>query len=317
MFLMRCLFTMFAEDVELLPKKSFKQVLRKTARRARRLSAHRRPTLGGDGCRRLSRMRSASRSSNSTASSFATKRRLPSQREEIGELRAAASYNWREVDPSIFGALLEQALDKDERRRSGAHYTPRAYVERLVIATVIEPLRAQWEPSLHAPRARGRKGARERRRRAGAVQAIPRSTKLCATRVLDPACGTGNFLYVSLEMMKRLEGEVLEALVETSAARRGLTGWKSRTSIRISSSGWKSTRARRPSRNWCSGSAICNGISGPRARTARRRRSCGVPQHRKSRMRCWKRTRSLKRDAKGETVDRKGRGRGDGRSLSL
>src|SRR5207237_4124267 len=62
-------------------------------------------------------------------------------REEIGELRAAAECDWRDVDPSIFGTLLEQALNADDRKRLGAHYTPRAYVERLVVATVIAPLR--------------------------------------------------------------------------------------------------------------------------------------------------------------------------------
>jgi hypothetical protein len=75
---------------------------------------------------------------------FRRKTVLPMRREEIGELRQAASYNWRDVDPSIFGTLLEQALNKDERRKLGAHYTPRAYVERLVIATIIEPLRDDW-----------------------------------------------------------------------------------------------------------------------------------------------------------------------------
>ena len=56
-------------------------------------------------------------------------------REEIGELYEAAKADWKEVEPAIFGALLEQALDAAERRRLGAHYTPRAYVERLVVAT--------------------------------------------------------------------------------------------------------------------------------------------------------------------------------------
>src|SRR5438874_734607 len=69
---------------------------------------------------------------------------LPLGREEIGELRQAASYTWKEVDPSIFGTLVEQALDPEERDRLGAHYTPRAYVERLVVATIIEPLREDW-----------------------------------------------------------------------------------------------------------------------------------------------------------------------------
>ena len=57
---------------------------------------------------------------------------------------AAAKADWREVEPAIFGTLLEQALDEKERARLGAHYTPRAYVERLVVATVIEPLRQDW-----------------------------------------------------------------------------------------------------------------------------------------------------------------------------
>src|SRR4051794_20153202 len=78
------------------------------------------------------------------ASSSNRAQRCRLDREEIGELRRAASYDWREVDPSIFGTLLEQALHPSDRRRLAAHYTPRAYVERLVIATVIEPLRQDW-----------------------------------------------------------------------------------------------------------------------------------------------------------------------------
>ena len=67
---------------------------------------------------------------------------MPLGREEIGELRAGRAARLGEVEPSIFGTLLEQALDPRRARRLGAHYTPRAYVERLVVATVIEPLRA-------------------------------------------------------------------------------------------------------------------------------------------------------------------------------
>jgi hypothetical protein len=151
---------------------------------------------------------------------FRNRAALPLGREEIGELRQAASYTWKEVDPSIFGTLLEQALDPEERQRLGAHYTPRAYVERLVVATVIEPLREDWrnvQATAEIKRASGDlKGA------AAEVKAF--HDKLCETRVLDPACGTGNFLYVSLELMKRLEGEVLEALLDLGGqeALRGL-----------------------------------------------------------------------------------------------
>lgn len=63
---------------------------------------------------------------------------------QIDGLILAANSNWREVEPAIFGTLLERALDPAERHALGAHYTPRAYVERLVLPTVIEPLRADW-----------------------------------------------------------------------------------------------------------------------------------------------------------------------------
>jgi SAM-dependent methyltransferase len=135
---------------------------------------------------------------------------LPLAREEIGELKQAAAYDWKDVDPSIFGTLLEQALDPDDRRRLGAHYTPRAYVERLVVATVIEPLREDWGKALATAERQKSEG-----RNADALATVRAfHDALCAVRVLDPACGTGNFLYVSLELLKRLEGEVLEALAD-------------------------------------------------------------------------------------------------------
>ena len=92
----------------------------------------------------------------------------------------------------------------------GAHYTPRVYVERLVIATVIEPLREEWD---HVRATAERLNANGSPR--GALAEVQKfHTRLCDLRVLDPACGTGNFLYVAMEMMKRLEGEVLEAVAD-------------------------------------------------------------------------------------------------------
>ena len=154
------------------------------------------------------------------ATCSSTAKVLPLGREEIGELYEAAQKDWHEVEPAIFGTLLEQALDPVERRRLGAHYTPRAYVERLVIATIIEPLREDWRNVQAA--AETKRAAGDKNGAADAVKAF--HDKLCETRVLDPACGTGNFLYVSMELMKRLEGEVLEALLDLGGqeALRGL-----------------------------------------------------------------------------------------------
>jgi hypothetical protein len=208
LFLMRCLFTMFAEDVGLLPAKSFRQILLRceqdTTKFAPIVSQLWEAMDKGEFAHAIE-----AKVKRFNGEFFKSRDVLPLGREEIGELRQAASYDWRDVDPSIFGTLLEQALDAKERRRLGAHYTPRAYVERLVVATVIEPLREDWGQILSTAERQKAEG------RAKDAVATVRAfhDKLCKTRILDPACGTGNFLYVSLELMKRLEGEVLEALI--------------------------------------------------------------------------------------------------------
>ncbi|MFJ5370846.1 class I SAM-dependent DNA methyltransferase, partial [Bosea sp. CER48] len=108
-------------------------------------------------------------------------------RSGIAELLAAAEHDWSLVEPSIFGSLLEQALDPMERARLGAHYTPRAYVERLVVETVIAPLREDWRAVLAAAQQARDNG--HHRQALAHVEAF--HEKLCTTRVLDPACGTG------------------------------------------------------------------------------------------------------------------------------
>jgi len=209
-FLMRCLFTMFAEDTELLPKGSFGALLEKSVEDPSHFP-HRLKSLWADmekGAEFSHVIEARVRHFNGGLFKDTTAFELG--REEIGELLAAAKADWRQVDPAIFGTLLEQALDTDERRRLGAHYTPRSYVQRLVDVTVMEPLRGDWEAALTK--------AQQARDDGDDKQAIALVRdfhhRLCTTRVLDPACGTGNFLYVSLEMMKQLEGEVLQALTD-------------------------------------------------------------------------------------------------------
>ncbi len=208
-FLMRCLFTMFAEDVELIPKDSFKGVLERCRGKPDLF-----PRLVGQLWEAMDKGGFAyaieAQVKRFNGYLFKDRTVLPLPQEAIGELAEAARANWREVEPAIFGTLLEQALDPTERRKLGAHYTPRAYVERLVIATVIEPLREEWD-HVRATAERLRAGGDP----AGALAEVSKfHARLCAVRVLDPACGTGNFLYVALELMKRLEGEVLEALAD-------------------------------------------------------------------------------------------------------
>lgn len=206
-FLMRCLFTMFAEDVKLLPDKGFHKLLGQMKDTPENFVAALESLWAVmDGGGYAPHLNATLKKFN--GSLFKKRAALPLDRDDINELWIAAGKDWSDVEPAIFGTLLERALDARERSKLGAHYTPRAYVERLVVPTIIEPLRADWEL------VQGQvKELRDKGNDAGALAAVKAyHHKLCTTRVLDPACGTGNFLYVSLELMKRLEGEVLEAL---------------------------------------------------------------------------------------------------------
>ena len=206
-FLMRCLFTMFAEDVGLLPERGFETLLGEMVE----TPEHFAPALESlwrvmDEGGYAPHLNATLKRFNGTL--FRKRKAIALEEDDIRELHIAAGRDWREVEPAIFGTLLERALDKRERAKLGAHYTPRAYVERLVVPTIIEPLRADWEEALTRAHVLEEEGQHR-----AALQAIKDfHHRLCTTRVLDPACGTGNFLYVSLELMKRLEGEVLDAL---------------------------------------------------------------------------------------------------------
>ncbi|WP_246218143.1 type IIL restriction-modification enzyme MmeI [Jiella pacifica] len=140
-FLMRCLFTMFAEDVGLIPEESFVKLLGELKDKPQAFV----PALEAlwatmDTGGYEPRMMVALKRFN--GSLFKTRTALPLDGEGIHELFVAARRDWRDVEPAIFGTLLERALDSRERSKLGAHYTPRAYVERLVIPTIIEPLTA-------------------------------------------------------------------------------------------------------------------------------------------------------------------------------
>ena len=206
-FLMRCLFTMFAEDVSLLPKGAFTQLLADSRRNAASF-----PPLVEELWRTMASggfsvaLRVAVPHFNGGL--FEHPVALPLTADQLQLLIEAAQADWRDVEPAIFGTLLVRALDPAERHKLGAHFTPRTSVERLVLPTIIEPLRAEWEAVQTAALllAEGGKGADA----LAEVRAFQR--RLASIRILDPACGSGNFLYVTLEHLKRLEGEVLEVL---------------------------------------------------------------------------------------------------------
>ena len=126
--------------------------------------------------------------------------------EEIKQLADAAESSWSSIQPSIMGTLFERALEPDQRAQLGAHYTGEADILTLVEPVLMIPLRREWKElklSL-APafaKARGTKGDRD------TLTAFQK--KLAGTTVLDPACGSGNFLYLSLRLLLDLEKELV------------------------------------------------------------------------------------------------------------
>src|ERR1035437_3571575 len=217
-FLMQCIFACFAEDIHLLPPHSFSHLL--ASLRADLPNFHpmveslwRTMDTGGH----PPILRKVILRFNGGL--FESVEALPLNRQQFEILALAAAAEWKDVEPAIFGTLLERALDPRERHGLGAHYTPRAYVERLVIPTIVEPLRQDWADVQAAALTLDRAG---KTADAIAVLAAFRQ-RLCSVEILDPACGSGNFLYVALEHLKRLEAEIndaLESLGETQQALR-------------------------------------------------------------------------------------------------
>ena len=145
-FLMRCLFTMFAEDVQLIPEGSFTDFLTRMQTRPENFA----PNLSSlwqamDQGGLAGVLGSAGETVlRFNGYLFKDTTAIELNADEIGLLIEAATHKWNHVEPAIFGTLLERALDGKERAKLGAHYTPRAYVERLVMPTIMEPLRADW-----------------------------------------------------------------------------------------------------------------------------------------------------------------------------
>ncbi len=212
-FLMRCLFTMFAEDVGLLPERLFSEHLEKEwIPHPERFAADVESLW--QGMNRGGYIFGIGQLLRFNGGLFSAPSGLPLTKAHLTLLLEAAKCNWSDVEPAIFGTLLERALDPAERHQLGAHFTPRAYVERLVKPTIEEPMRDDWNAVRTEALTILKEGKDEKSavKAIGAVRAFHH--RLCHTRVLDPACGSGNFLYVTLDLFKRLEAEVLALLRE-------------------------------------------------------------------------------------------------------
>ncbi|HEX6940917.1 MAG TPA: DNA methyltransferase, partial [Longimicrobiales bacterium] len=210
-FLIRCVFAMFAEDEGLLPGDPFTDIVRNAADSDPEevegaLAELWRAMDEGRyfGPKKLLRFNGHFFKDHGT---------VPLTREDLAVLRQAAEADWRAVEPTIFGTLLTRALDPEERHRLGAEYTPRAYVERLVRPTIEEPIRQRWF-LVEAEVLQLKQTGKEKDRKEALRRLRHFHEWLRSLRVLDPACGSGNFLYVALATIKRIEAEVLRAMAD-------------------------------------------------------------------------------------------------------
>ncbi|WP_345379250.1 DNA methyltransferase [Demequina sediminis] len=124
-------------------------------------------------------------------------------RDELLHLKKAVEFDWRNVNPTIFGSLLEGVLGQERRSALGAHYTHEADIMKIVTPTIVRP----WRDRIAAT--------------ASPAEARALLDELCAFTVLDPACGCGNFLYVAYRELRALEYELKQrifTLAETTGA---------------------------------------------------------------------------------------------------
>lgn len=125
----------------------------------------------------------------------------------------AARADWSRVEPAIFGTLLTRALDPVERHRLGAEYTPPAFIERLVQPTIEEPVRERWT-AVQAEVLQLRESGKAKNRERAELRLLEFHAWLRSLKILDPAAGSGNFLYLAMRTLKRVEVEVLHELSE-------------------------------------------------------------------------------------------------------
>ena len=211
-FLIRVLFCLFAEDVGLLPEELFTTLIEKTRTRPEEFG------------KRLASLFEAMAEGGSFGADdikhfngglFTDAAVLPLTKDDLVILAGCAKLEWDSIEPSIFGTLFERSLDPAMRAQLGAHYTSRADIEAVVEPVLMVPLRRRWEEvqALAGPLAVKRdaaSGVQKTRLNADLGRLLQNfSEELAAVKVLDPACGSGNFLYVALRALLDLEKDVI------------------------------------------------------------------------------------------------------------
>ena len=208
-FVQRLVFCMFAEDVNLLPNKMFQRMLEGCAAAPENFQLHAKTLFGA---MRSGGMVGFEKVDWFNGGLFDDDAALPLNSDDLKDLLAATKLDWSDIDPSILGTLFERGLDPAKRSQLGAHYTDREKIMQIVTPVIIEPLMAEWagvkaaaEAALKKARTAGAKGTKTKAENEAQKLVSDFMEKLAGFRVLDPACGSGNFLYLSLLALKDIE----------------------------------------------------------------------------------------------------------------
>ena len=217
-FVNQLVFCMFAEDVGLLPDHLFTKML-DLCRSDPGSFAENASTLFGAMANQGGKV-GFTRIDWFNGGLFKDDAALPVTREDVEDLYQAALRDWSQIDPSILGTLFERGLDPAKRSQLGAHYTDRDKIMMIVKPVIIDPLETEWAAALakmtalikSAPKRTAerllspaeRRKAEKLKDEAAAIHSAF-IERLVNFRVLDPACGSGNFLYVALRALKDIE----------------------------------------------------------------------------------------------------------------
>ena len=194
-FALQCVFAMFAEDFGLLPKGLFSELLQDCANGQSSYDL-----IGG----LFRQMNSTERASGGRFTEvdyfngglFAEIKPLDLTPDEARMLMSAAQEDWSLVQPMIFGSIFQTSMEEGERHAFGAHFTSEADIQKVVLPTIVRP----WRERI--AKAKTRKDL------------LALRTELGSFKVLDPACGSGNFLYVAYRELRRIELEILGKIAE-------------------------------------------------------------------------------------------------------
>ncbi len=199
-FLLQCVLALFSEDFGLLPQSIFSELIRECQKGQSsydlfgglfRQMASENPAKGG-------RFKDVKYFNGGL---FDKVEPLELDSDSIKLLANASTFNWKSVNPAIFGALFESTMNEQERHKFGAHFTNEVDILKIVNPTIIRP----WK---------------ERLNKANTLQELSNLLNdLEKFKVLDPACGCGNFLYVSYRALKDIEMQIVEKIAKKYSER--------------------------------------------------------------------------------------------------